>query len=225
MRALVFDPEIRGTYPVPDQMLEAWIRAMDLKKGDKSEGLVAVITDIRQPHEVRHRAARELGKFADPRGRKALAAYWRTSCQDKLYMPFLHELQSNFDLEKAMAKLPILKQNLRPGACNGLEGDIVAAFAGVRPILDVHAESPSEASREEDVWEEHGLLSVAGGKLTTWRVTAQEAVDEVLERLPHERTRRVSPCHTHGTPLVGLAPPDLALRIARASPAPSPPSR
>jgi glycerol-3-phosphate dehydrogenase len=92
-------------------------------------------------------------------------------------------------------------------------GDVVGAFAGLRPILSSHAETPSEASRDEEVWEEEGLLSVAGGKLTTYRSTAEEVVDRVVELLPPDRERRVSECATAGTPLVGLAPPDLADRL------------
>jgi glycerol-3-phosphate dehydrogenase len=94
--------------------------------------------------------------------------------------------------------------------------DVRGAFAGLRPILDTHAEDPSEASREEDIWEEDGVLSVAGGKLTTWRSTAEEAVDAVLKLLPEERVRRASPCATKGTALAGLAPPDLGDRLAGA---------
>ena len=92
-------------------------------------------------------------------------------------------------------------------------GDVRGTFAGLRPILDTHADDPSEASREEDIWEEEGLLSVAGGKLTTWRSTAEEAVDAVLKLLPEERVRRTSPCATKGTPLAGLAPADLSSRL------------
>ena len=69
---ILFDPDVRGTYPVPDQMLESWISAMNRLGRDKCEGLVAVVTDVRQPHEVRHRAARELGTFRCPRGQRAL---------------------------------------------------------------------------------------------------------------------------------------------------------
>jgi glycerol-3-phosphate dehydrogenase len=89
----------------------------------------------------------------------------------------------------------------------------VSAFAGLRPILDTHADQPSEASREEDIWEEHGMLSVAGGKLTTWRSTAEETVDTLIDLLPEERARKVSPCATAGTPLAGLAPSDLGDRL------------
>jgi len=93
------------------------------------------------------------------------------------------------------------------------EADIVGAFAGLRPILDTHAEDPSEASREEAIWEEEGLVSAAGGKLTTWRVMAEEAVDRALELLPEERTRNVSPVATDGTALNGLAPASYADRL------------
>ncbi len=89
----------------------------------------------------------------------------------------------------------------------------VGAFAGLRPILDTFAENPSEASREEDIWEEQGLLSVSGGKLTTWRSTAEEAVDAALNMMPEEQTRSVPPCATKGTPLAGLCPVDLGARL------------
>ncbi|MGD2116250.1 MAG: glycerol-3-phosphate dehydrogenase/oxidase [Acidobacteriota bacterium] len=99
----------------------------------------------------------------------------------------------------------------------GITGaDVVGAFAGLRPILSSDVEDPSEASREEAIWEERGLLTVAGGKLTTWRQMAEEAVDEALEHLPESRTAHLAPCHTRGTPLVGLAPLDLAERLTRA---------
>jgi glycerol-3-phosphate dehydrogenase len=102
--------------------------------------------------------------------------------------------------------------NAFPGRLAGL-GAVRGAFAGLRPILQSHAETPSEASRDEEVWEEGGLLHVAGGKLTTYRATAEEVVDAVVERLPPERARRTAECATDGTPLAGLAPPDLAARL------------
>jgi glycerol-3-phosphate dehydrogenase len=94
------------------------------------------------------------------------------------------------------------------------EDDIVGAFAGLRPILDDEAEEPSKASRDEAVWEEDGLLSVAGGKLTTWRAMAETAVDEALEHLPPERRRAAGPSVSEGTALVGRAPVDLGERLA-----------
>jgi glycerol-3-phosphate dehydrogenase len=99
----------------------------------------------------------------------------------------------------------------------GIDRDRVrGTFAGLRPILDIHADDPSEASREEDIWEEDGVLTVSGGKLTTWRSTAEEAVDEAVSRLPDEVTLKVGRCMTKGTPLAGLAPRDLPQRLQSA---------
>ena len=95
--------------------------------------------------------------------------------------------------------------------------DILGAFAGVRPVIDDGAETPSAASREEAIWTERGLLSVAGGKLTTWRHTAEKVLDRALEEeLGPAVRRRVAPCATTGTPLLGLAPADLADRLVAA---------
>ncbi len=80
-------------------------------------------------------------------------------------------------------------------------GDISGAFAGVRPILDSAAESPSEASREEEVWVENGLVSTAGGKLTTFRATAEEVVDQVLKLLPEGLGAAAAPAATAGATL------------------------
>ena len=93
---------------------------------------------------------------------------------------------------------------------------ITGAFAGLRPVLDNRADDPAAASREEAIWHEAGLLSVAGGKLTTWRAMAEEVVDTALGHLPTERARRAAPCATAGTPLTGGAPRDLDQRLAAA---------
>jgi len=69
--------------------------------------------------------------------------------------------------------------------------DICGSFAGVRPIVDAEAEEPSEASREEAVWVERGLVSTAGGKLTTYRVTAAEVLEQVLALLPESQRPRL----------------------------------
>ncbi len=94
-----------------------------------------------------------------------------------------------------------------------VESDIRGAFAGLRPVLDRGATDPRKASREEAIWHEEGLLSVAGGKLTTWRRIAEEVVDEALKYLPAERLRRVSPCATARTPLVGAADAEALQRL------------
>ena len=63
--------------------------------------------------------------------------------------------------------------------------DVVSAYAGLRPLIrtDGTAEE-SDISREHEIFEDSdGLLSVAGGKLTTHRAMAEEVVDRVCRRL------------------------------------------
>src|SRR2546425_838399 len=63
--------------------------------------------------------------------------------------------------------------------------DVVATWAGLRPLLRPdRAVAPSEASREHRIVESaSGLLTIAGGKLTTYRVMARDVVDRVAARL------------------------------------------
>lgn len=63
-------------------------------------------------------------------------------------------------------------------------GDALCAYAGVRPVVGGGAAEPSAESRESAIWDERGLLTVTGGKLTTYRVTALEALAAARDRLP-----------------------------------------
>jgi glycerol-3-phosphate dehydrogenase len=56
--------------------------------------------------------------------------------------------------------------------------DAICSFAGVRPVVDGRAAGgdPSKAPREHVVRDEQGLITVTGGKLTTFRVNALDAL-------------------------------------------------
>lgn len=62
--------------------------------------------------------------------------------------------------------------------------DVAATFAGVRPVVDTGAEDPSRESRDHVIWQEDGLLTVTGGKLTTFRLIARDALHTLGRRLP-----------------------------------------
>lgn len=58
--------------------------------------------------------------------------------------------------------------------------DIVASFCGVRPVISSgKGVAPSKEKRGHSIWQDHNLISVSGGKLTIFRVIA----DEVLEKV------------------------------------------
>lgn len=62
--------------------------------------------------------------------------------------------------------------------------DIISTYAGVRPVVDTGQEDPSKESRDHVVWQEDGLLSVTGGKLTTFRLIALDALGAAVPYLP-----------------------------------------
>jgi glycerol-3-phosphate dehydrogenase len=90
--------------------------------------------------------------------------------------------------------------------------DVISTMAGLRPLLASDAASPSAVSREHDIWvDRRGVLTVAGGKLTTMRSMAEQAVDQLIELLRDRGfDRALSPCVTSFRPLPGAArAPDL----------------
>ncbi|HTX60115.1 MAG TPA: glycerol-3-phosphate dehydrogenase/oxidase [Verrucomicrobiae bacterium] len=69
--------------------------------------------------------------------------------------------------------------------------DALCAYAGIRPIADRHAADPSKASRDHLVWNERGLVTISGGKLTTFRPMAMDALAAAAPLLPpFERAAR-----------------------------------
>ncbi|MYM40792.1 glycerol-3-phosphate dehydrogenase/oxidase [Duganella qianjiadongensis] len=64
------------------------------------------------------------------------------------------------------------------------ERDVIATYAGVRPVIDTGKADPSKEGRDHALWLEHGLLTVTGGKLTTFRVIALDALRRVASLLP-----------------------------------------
>jgi glycerol-3-phosphate dehydrogenase len=61
--------------------------------------------------------------------------------------------------------------------------DVLATFSGLRPVIHTGKADPSKESREHVLWCENGLLTVAGGKLTTFRLMAWDALKAACARL------------------------------------------
>lgn len=70
------------------------------------------------------------------------------------------------------------------------ESDIVSAWAGIRPLVPAAGESSGAASREHAVAvDARGLVSITGGKLTTYRIMAADTMREVIAQLNHRAVR------------------------------------
>src|SRR5215475_6934458 len=76
--------------------------------------------------------------------------------------------------------------------------DLVGAYAGVRPLISTGDPKKSvDISRRAELYEtSSGLLTITGGKLTTWRRMAKQVVDRIVDREGRE-----APCHTAEIPL------------------------
>jgi glycerol-3-phosphate dehydrogenase len=85
------------------------------------------------------------------------------------------------------------------------EADLVGAYAGVRPLISTGDPRKSvDISRKAELYEtSSGMLTITGGKLTTWRRMAKQTVDRLVEREGRE-----APCHTAEIPLGMEARPE-----------------
>lgn len=83
--------------------------------------------------------------------------------------------------------------------------DVVGAFAGLRPLLEVAGtDATADLSRRHAILTSAtGVTTVVGGKLTTYRRMAQDTLDGLAGALPH-----AGPCRTASLPLLGAAAPE-----------------
>jgi len=160
-----------------------------------TKGVHLVVPHARLPvrHIVVMQARDRRGVFAVPRGD---ATYLGTTDTDYGAPSFYPEVTSDdaeylLDAANRTFTGPALQQT-----------DVVAAWAGLRPLLHEEGKRPSEISRKDEIMTDQasGMVSIAGGKLTTYRKMAERVVDLVCARLG-----RRAACRTAEVPLPGGA--------------------
>jgi glycerol-3-phosphate dehydrogenase len=82
--------------------------------------------------------------------------------------------------------------------------DVLGTYAGLRPLVDGDGRTADLSRRHAVIRGDGGLVSVVGGKLTTYRQMAQDAVDAAVDA--GGLAARATPCRTRDLPLVGAAP-------------------
>ena len=78
--------------------------------------------------------------------------------------------------------------------------DMISSFAGLRPIVRGGADSPGKESRAHALWNEDGLITITGGKYTTFRIMSRQTVEAVLKHLGRspssiKLSRIIAPLH------------------------------
>lgn len=88
--------------------------------------------------------------------------------------PAISQSETEYLLEAAVKAFPGLELT---------EKDVISTWSGVRPVIDTGKSDPSKESREHAIWKEDGLLTISGGKLTTFVVMARDALAAAEEEL------------------------------------------
>jgi glycerol-3-phosphate dehydrogenase len=92
-----------------------------------------------------------------------------------------------------------LLETLSTGLARPLtSADVIGRYAGLRPLLGGGEDTTADISRRHALLDRDGVLVIVGGKLTTYRRMAQDAVDRVVAGLG-----RGGECRTRDIPLVG----------------------
>ncbi len=71
--------------------------------------------------------------------------------------------------------------------------DVLSVYSGVRSVMDTGKSNPSDESREHAIWVDRGVVSVIGGKLTTYRLLAAQtlaAAEPLLRGAAHQGVER-----------------------------------
>lgn len=119
-----------------------------------------------------------------PGGRSGFAVrrgdYVYVGTTDEVYRGPLDAVTADRD---AVAQVLALVQDCFPRQ-ELTEADIIGTWAGLRPLIAQPGRAPRDTSRHDEVWRNgDGLLTVAGGKLTTYRVMAKRVMEHVAAEL------------------------------------------
>ncbi|MCJ7771973.1 MAG: glycerol-3-phosphate dehydrogenase/oxidase [Desulfobacterales bacterium] len=95
--------------------------------------------------------------------------------EDISYEPYMSAEEGLYMMEALRSLFPSLKISLN---------DCLSSYAGIRPVLSKGKLEPSEESREHVVWVSKGLVTITGGKLTTFRRLAHDALKAAKPFLP-----------------------------------------
>jgi len=95
------------------------------------------------------------------------------------------------------------------------EQDVISSWAGVRPLVASGAKNSSKESRDHTVWKDGRVVSVSGGKLTTFRLIALDVLKEARDELPEYDVDKKAPVFSKTeTSVASLAGEEMAQRLA-----------
>lgn len=128
--------------------------------------------------------------FAIPWGERMILGTTDTDYSGKIEDVKVEPEDVDYILDVVNASFPSAKLN---------KADIISSWAGLRPLICNGKGGPSDISRSHEIkMPEPGWLDISGGKLTTYRLMAQQSVDKLESYLGRGKTK----CHTADEPLL-----------------------
>ena len=122
--------------------------------------------------------------FAIPRDGATYVGTTDTNYTDNIERPYVTQEDVDYVLQATNNAFDIAPLT---------QADIQSTWAGLRPLIHEDGKSPSELSRKDEIFiSAHGLISIAGGKLTGYRKMAERTVDLALRQLEAEEKRPFS---------------------------------
>jgi glycerol-3-phosphate dehydrogenase len=120
--------------------------------------------------------------FLVPWGRYALIGTTDTDYQGDLDRVYAEGQDVQYVLDAVNSAFPTVRLT---------RDDVVSTFAGTRPLISEQIASSYKVSREHKIFDSpSGFLSIAGGKLTTYRAMAEQMVDIAAKRLQRDFGRK-----------------------------------
>lgn len=93
--------------------------------------------------------------------------------------------------------------------------DVLATYSGIRPVISGGKRTPSKEKRNHTIWTEAGLISVSGGKLTTFRLIARDVIRHAASLVPSAGSVNHQGSFSHGDVLDRRSHIGLGFHITR----------
>ncbi len=173
---------VNATGPWVEKSIEAWENHKAKVSLHLSKGVHIVVPHERLPLKniVVMNTSDKRSTFAVPRGD---ITYIGTTDTSYAGLPTLWPEIEQADVDYLLETIP----KYFPGV-NLVRNDVVAAWAGLRPLVHEPGKSSRELSRKDEIWigDKTGMISMAGGKLTGFRKMAEDAVAVVGKSLGYD---------------------------------------
>ncbi len=162
-----------------------------------TKGIHIVIPHDRLP--IKHSLYFDVGDgrmvFAIPRYDKVYIGTTDTDYKGDLDNPDITRDDVNYLLNAVKHVMPSVELK---------EEDVVSAWTGLRPLIHQDGKSPSELSRRDEIFvSKSGFISIAGGKLTGYRVMAKKVVDLIRKKMYKDYGVDIGKCKTKDIKLSG----------------------